>query len=61
MVLYSQDLAYIQAAAFGGLARGAAPEVVRLLKSATIPIRSVVDAGCRAGVLALALVEAVFP
>ena len=55
--LYQQDLAYIHAAAFGGLARGAAPEIVRLLKSATIPIRNVVDAGCGAGVLTAALVE----
>jgi SAM-dependent methyltransferase len=60
MALYGQDLAYIQAAAFGGLARGAAPEIVRLLQSAAIPIRSVVDAGCGAGVLAVALVEAGF-
>jgi SAM-dependent methyltransferase len=60
MALYGQDLAYIQAAAFGGLARGAAPEIVRLLKSAAIPIRCVVDAGCGAGVLASALVEAGF-
>jgi SAM-dependent methyltransferase len=60
MALYGQDLTYIQAAAFGGLARGAAPEIVRLLKSAAIPIRSVVDAGCGAGVLAAALVEAGF-
>ena len=28
--LYAEDLAYIQAAAFGTLARGAAPEVVRI-------------------------------
>lgn len=58
--LYSQDLAYIHAVAFGGLAEGAAPEIVRLLKSAEIPIRSVVDAGCGAGTLSAALVEAGF-
>ncbi len=58
--LYKQDLAYIQAAAFGGLAKGAAPEIVRLLKSATIQIRKVVDAGCGAGPLTAALVEAGF-
>ena len=60
MALYGQDLAYIQVAGFGGLARGAAPEFVRLLQSAAIPIRSVVDAGCGAGILAAALVEAGF-
>jgi SAM-dependent methyltransferase len=58
--LYKQDLAYIQAAAFGELARGAAPEIVRLLKSAPIQIRRVVDVGCGAGPLTLALVEAGF-
>jgi SAM-dependent methyltransferase len=58
--LYRQDLAYIQEAAFGGLARGAAPEIVRLLKSAAIQIRKVVDVGCGAGPLASALVEAGF-
>lgn len=58
--LYGQDLAYIQAAAFGGLAQSAAPEIVRLLKSATIQIRNVVDAGCGAGPLTSALVEAGF-
>ena len=35
--LYQQDLAYIHAAAFGEVARGAAPEIVRLLQSAPLP------------------------
>ena len=35
---YGQDLAYIQAAAFGGLAQGAAPEIVRFLKAAVVPV-----------------------
>ena len=58
--LYGQDLAYIHAAAYSGLARGAAPEIVRRLKSASIEIRKVVDAGCGAGPLAAALVQAGF-
>jgi SAM-dependent methyltransferase len=58
--LYQQDLAYIQAARFGALARGAAPEIVRRLRAASIPIRRVVDVGCGAGPLTEALVEAGF-
>jgi SAM-dependent methyltransferase len=58
--LYKQEIAHIQAAAFGDLARGAAPEIIRLLKSAPIQIRRVVDVGCGAGPLTLALVEAGF-
>jgi SAM-dependent methyltransferase len=60
MSLYGQDLAYIQAVAFAGLARGAAPEIVHMLKSAAIRICSVADVGCGAGVLTAALVEAGF-
>lgn len=59
-LLYQRDLAYIQAVGFGSLARGATPEIVRLLKSAAIRIRRVVDVGCGAGVLTKALVEAGF-
>ena len=58
--LYGQDLAYIQAVAFGDLARGAAAEIVRRLRSASIPIRRVVDVGCGAGPLTAALLEAGF-
>jgi SAM-dependent methyltransferase len=58
--LYQQDLAYIQAAAFAGLSQGAAPEIIRLLKCAPVPIRRVVDVGCGAGPLSAALVEAGF-
>ena len=53
--LYQRDLACIQAAAFGGMARGAAPELVRRLRSAAIPVHRVVDAGCGAGPLAQVL------
>lgn len=59
-LLYGEDLAYIQSVAFGGLARGAAPEIIRLLRAASIPIRRVLDVGCGAGVLTSALVEAGF-
>jgi len=58
--LYQQDLAYIQAAAYGRLARGAAPDIVRRLRSATIPVRRVVDVGCGAGPLTEALLQAGF-
>jgi SAM-dependent methyltransferase len=55
--LYKQDLAYIHAAGFGGLARGAAPEIIRRLKCASVCIRRVVDAGCGAGPLTAVLVD----
>jgi len=58
--LYRQDLAYIQATAFGTLARGAAPEIVAMLRRAPVEVRRVVDAGCGAGPLSAALVEAGF-
>lgn len=58
--LYGPDLAYIHATAFGDLARGAAPEIVRRLRSAALPIRRVVDVGCGAGPLAAQLVVAGF-
>jgi SAM-dependent methyltransferase len=58
--LYQDDLAYIQAAGFGTLARGAPPEIVRRLRSAVIPIRRVLDVGCGAGPLTQALLEAGF-
>jgi SAM-dependent methyltransferase len=58
--LYREDLAYIQATAYHGLAGGAAPEIVRVLKSAAVPIRRVVDVGCGAGPLTAALIEAGF-
>lgn len=58
--LYGEDLAYIHAAAFGALAQGAAPEILRRLRNAAIPIRRIVDVGCGAGALTAALVEAGF-
>ncbi len=53
--LYQEDLAYIQAAGFGGLARNAAPEILRRLSPRA---KRVVDVGCGAGVLTRALVDA---
>jgi SAM-dependent methyltransferase len=58
--LYKQDLAHIQVAAFGDLAQGAAPEIIRLLNCARTQIRRVVDVGCGTGPLSAALVEAGF-
>jgi SAM-dependent methyltransferase len=59
--LYTEDLAYIQAAAFGTLAQGvAAPEVLRRLNSAAVPIRKIVDVGCGAGPMTAALVQGGF-
>ena len=58
--LYQQDLAYIQAAAFGTLARGAAPEIIQRLRNSRIAVRRVVEVGCGAGPLTGALVEAGF-
>jgi SAM-dependent methyltransferase len=58
--LYQRDLAYIHAAGFGELARGAAAEIVRRLKSAAVPVKRVIDAGCGAGPLTAALLAAGF-
>jgi SAM-dependent methyltransferase len=58
--LYQQDLAYVHASAFGDLARGAAPEVVRRLRSASVEVQQVLDIGCGAGPLSRELVDAGF-
>jgi SAM-dependent methyltransferase len=58
--LYQPDLAYIQAVAFEGLAVGAAPEIVRRLRSSKSPIRRILDVGCGSGVLTKALTDAGF-
>lgn len=59
-LLYQSDLAYVHATAFGGLASGAANEVVRRLKGSAAQIRTVLDAGCGAGPLSAALSRAGF-
>jgi SAM-dependent methyltransferase len=58
--LYDDDLAYIQATGFGGLAAGAAPAIVALLRRNPVPVRRVVDVGCGAGVTTRALTDAGF-
>lgn len=57
---YGCDLAYVQAAAYGTLARGAAAEIVRRLHSSSAQVRRVLDVGCGAGPLTEALIEAGF-
>jgi len=59
-LLYGCDLAYVQAAAYGTLARGAAAEIVRRLHSSSAQVRRVLDVGCGAGPLTEALIEAGF-
>jgi len=58
--LYQCDLAYVQAAAFGTFAQGAATEIIRRLQSSTVPVRKVLDVGCGAGVLTKALTDVGF-
>ena len=58
--LYQSDLAYVHATAFEDFARGAADEIIRRLRAAEIPVRTVLDVGCGAGPLTKALVEAGF-
>ena len=58
--LYGHDLAYIQAEGFGDFARGTAPEIVRVLRSAAVPVRRVIDLGCGAGPMAAALTDGGF-
>jgi len=60
MALFGQDLAYIQAAGFGELGLGAAPELVRRLRAAPIAVSRVVEVGCGAGPLSAELVKSGF-
>ena len=60
MPLYQEDLAYIQAVAFGGLATGAMPAVIERLRASAVPVRRAIDVGCGAGISTRALVDARF-
>jgi len=46
--LYQADLAYVHATAFETLARGAAREIVRRLRSSSVDIHKIMDVGCGA-------------
>lgn len=59
-MIYSRDLAYVQAVGFGALAENAAPEIVLRLRAAAIPVHHVIDAGCGAGPLTKELLAAGF-
>jgi SAM-dependent methyltransferase len=58
--LYEEDLAYIHHSGFGDFARGAAPEIVSLLRNSRWTSGLVVDLGCGTGNLARALLDAGF-
>jgi len=60
MPLYEEDLAYVQAVAFGGLAKGAIPAVIERLRASSRPVRLVIEVGCGAGISTRALVDAGF-
>jgi len=55
--LYSIDLAYVHDAGFGELARGTAPELVRILRAHGITEGHIVELGCGSGITARYLVE----
>ena len=60
MPLYQEDLAYVQAVAFGGFAQGASVAILERLRSAPLAIHTVLDIGCGAGITTQALVAAGF-
>ena len=55
--MYFDDLAAVHDAGFGGLARSAAPEIVRLLRARGIRAGLVVDVGCGSGIAARHFVQ----
>src|SRR5262249_41820183 len=60
MALYQNDLAHIQATVFGEFAARAATAILPRLRDAPVPVRTVVDIGCGAGVSTRALTDAGF-
>jgi SAM-dependent methyltransferase len=50
--VYSADLAYVHDAAFGDVARRAAPEILRLLRDRGIRRGHIVEVGCGSGIAA---------
>lgn len=54
--MYSADLAYVHDAAFGEVARRAAPEIVRLLRRCGIGRGHIVEIGCGSGIAAACFV-----
>jgi cyclopropane fatty-acyl-phospholipid synthase-like methyltransferase len=58
--IYHHDLAYIHAAAFEFIAKGASPEILSRLQNCTTKVRKVLEVGCGAGTLTKALLEARF-
>jgi SAM-dependent methyltransferase len=54
--VYSADLAYVHDAAFGDVARRAAPEIVRLLRARGIRRGHIVEVGCGSGIAAACFV-----
>ena len=59
-ILYREDLAYIQAHAYGDLAAAAAPEIVSLLCAAGMAGSRLIDIGCGAGESTRRFVDAGF-
>lgn len=57
VALYTTDLAYVHDAAFGDLARAAAPAIVRTLRAHGIARGRIVELGCGSGVAARHFVE----
>jgi SAM-dependent methyltransferase len=47
---YADDLAYVHAVGFSGLAAGATPSIVERLRASASPVRRVYDVGCGSGV-----------
>ena len=58
--IYHRDLAYIHAAAFEFLAKGATQEIVSRLQNCTTTVHKILEVGCGAGPLTKGLLEAGF-